>query len=199
VRTLCLAALVVGGWLALAPTAQAAQSKGGRGCASRGSETVARSVEARLYTRSRGADHRLVGCLVRTGKRRVLDSWYDCGCSIGDEQPSQVWLSGRYAALNRWSCSPIDPMAPCSGRLRVIDVRSGRARHTADTGGSLSALLVKRNGSVAFLLGERLMRIDSSGAAVLDEGPGIDPLSLAASRNRLYWMRGGAPQSAPFA
>jgi hypothetical protein len=90
-------------------------------------------------------------------------------------------------------------MAPCTGRLRVIDVRSGRARHTADTGGSLSALLVKRNGSVAFLLGERLMRIDSSGAAVLDEGPGIDPLSLAASRNRLYWMRGGAPQSAPFA
>jgi hypothetical protein len=198
VRTPCLAALVVGAWLALVPTAQAAQPKGGRPCAAPGSKTVARSVEARLYTRSRGDDHRLVGCLFRTGKRRLLDSWYDCGCSIGDELPPQVWLSGRSAAVNRWSCSPVDPMAPCSGRLRVIDVRSGRVRHGADTGAALSALLVKPNGSVAFLLGERLTRIDSSGTAVLDEGPGIDPLSLAASRNRLYWMRGGAPQSAPF-
>jgi hypothetical protein len=81
----------------------------------------------------------------------------------------------------------------------VVDLRSGRALHTADTAAPLSALLVKPNGSVAFLLGEHLIRLDSTGSAVLDEGPGIDPDSLAASANRLYWMRDGATQTAPFA
>jgi hypothetical protein len=34
---------------------------------------------------------------------------------------------------------------------------------------------------------------------VLDEGPGIDASSLAASSTRLYWMHGEAPRTAPFA
>jgi hypothetical protein len=193
-----LAAFVVGASLALAPTAHSAPAKGRHPCASPGSTTLARSIDARVFTRSRGDYYRLVGCLLRTGQRRLLFRWYDCGCSTGDDPPPDVGLNGRYVAVNTWKCEPYFT-GRCSGRMQVIDLRTGRALHTADTGQPLSALLVKANGSVAFLLGERLIRIDSAGTAVLDEGPGIDPGSLAANSNRLYWMRGDAPQSAPFA
>jgi hypothetical protein len=199
VKLVRVVVLVAGVSLAAAPGAPAALSKAGRPCASPGSHTVARSAYARVFTKSRGNDHRLVGCLLRNGKRRLLHTWYNCSCSTGDEPDPDVGLAGRYAAVNNWSCPPPGAPGTCVGRLRVIDLRSGRVRHAADTGAPLSALLVKPNGSVAFLLGERLIRIDSTGTATLDEGPGIDPASLAASSNRLYWMRGGAPQTAPFA
>ena len=161
-----------------------------------GGSAVERSVQARVY--ERGADeYVLVGCYLRSGRRTSLASWFNCGCSIADDPEPQVWLAGRHAAVNQYSCSPIDPMAPCSGRLSVFDLRTGRVRYSAETS-SLSGLVIKPNGSVAYVLGQRLIRIESSGSTVLDEGAGIDGDSLAANRTRLYWMRGGVPKSAPF-
>jgi hypothetical protein len=161
-----------------------------------GGSAIERSVQARVY--ERGADdHVLVGCYLRSGRRTELASWFSCGCSIGDDPEPQVWLAGRHVAVNQYSCSPIDPMSPCVGSLKVVDLRSGRVRYSADTG-SLGGLVIKRNGSVAYVLGQRLIRIDSTGSTVLDEGPGIDGDSLAANPTRVYWMSDGVPKTASF-
>jgi hypothetical protein len=178
---------------ALVPAAAEARKPAKR-CS--GGVTVERSVQARLS--ERGEDnHLLVGCHLRSGRRTVLARWFSCGCSIADDPEPQVWLAGRHVAVNQYSCSPIDPMAPCSGRLSVFDLRTGRVRYSAETS-SLSGLVIKPNGSVAYVLGQRLIRIESTGSTVLDEGAGIDGDSLAANRTRLYWMRDGVPKSAPF-
>jgi hypothetical protein len=56
--------------------------------------------------------------------------------------------------------------------------------------------VIKPNGSVVYLLGQRLIRIDSRGSAVLDEGPGIDFASLAFNATRVYWLHDNAPRTA---
>jgi hypothetical protein len=129
---------------------------------------VERSVQARVHERGED-EHVLVGCYPRSGRRTSLAGWFSCGCSIADDPDPQVWLAGRHVAVNQYSCSPIDPMAPCTGTLRVFDLRSGRVRHSAETG-ALTGLVIKPNGSVVYLLGRRLIRMDSRGSAVLDEG-----------------------------
>jgi hypothetical protein len=195
----CVALIAAACSLAAAPAAGAAPAKKkARACTERGS-TVARSLQARLYVRTTGDyDRSLIGCIYRTGRRRVLDSWYSCGCSVADDTaPRVAALAGRFVAVaGSYSCGP--PGFPCSAPdLYVIDLRSGRTRHVIDGGGT-SAVLVKPNGSIAYLLGSQLIRIDATGTAVLDEGPGIDPKSLAASAGRLYWMNGETPRTAPF-
>ena len=178
---------------ALAP-AGAAAGPPAKPCAAPGASSVARSVQARIY--ERGADnHVLVGCHLRSRRRTVLARWFNCDCSRADEAPPQVWLAGRHAAVNQYSCSPIDPMSPCVGSMRVVDLRTGRVRYRADTG-ALIGLVIKPNGSVAYVLGPQLIRIDSRGSALLDEGAGIDSGSLAVNRTRLYWLRDNMPRTA---
>ncbi len=196
-RRLVLLAVAVS--LAVAPAAEAAPANKKRRCFDRGPGTVVRSLDARVFVEGEDSDHRLIGCHFRTGKRSAIGYWYSCDCSVGDSSQPQTWLTGRFAAVNSYSCSPISIFPECSGRLRVYDLRTGgKARHAIDTGGPVSAPLLKRNGSLALLIDGRLIRMDATGTAVLDEGPGIDLDSLAASRNRLYWMRGDAPHTAPF-
>jgi hypothetical protein len=81
------------------------------------------NVQARVYERSQRGDadqHLLVGCLLHSGQSVVLDSWFSCDCSRGDEIPPQVWLRERIVVVNRYGCSP-DFVAPfdCSGRAVV--------------------------------------------------------------------------------
>jgi hypothetical protein len=68
-------------------------------------------------------------------------------------------------------------------------------RYSADTG-ALIGLVIKPNGSVAYVLGQRLIRTDSRGSAVLDVGPGIDAESLAVNPTRVYWLRDNMPRTA---
>jgi hypothetical protein len=56
--------------------------------------------------------------------------------------------------------------------------------------------VIKPNGSVGYVLGQQLFRMDSRGSALLDEGAGIDSGSLAVNRTRLYWLHDNIPQSA---
>jgi hypothetical protein len=102
--------------------------------------------------------------------------------------------SGRRTGLASWfscSCSIGDDPEP------QVWLAGRHVRYSADTG-SLGGLVIKRNGSVAYVLGQRLIRIDSTGSTVLDEGPGMDGDSLAANPTRLYWMRDGVPKTASF-
>ena len=180
---------------ALAPAAAAAKPiSGPKSCAAWGATTVARSLEARVFERGQD-DYELVGCNRRNGRRTVLASWFNCDCSIADESAPQAWLAGRHVAVNEYSCSPVDPMAPCTGAMRIFDLRTGRVRYKAETGGFID-LVIKPNGSVVHVLGQRLFRIDSRGSALLDEGPGIDSGSLAVNRTRVYWLHDNKPRTA---
>jgi hypothetical protein len=58
--------------------------------------------------------------------------------------------------------------------------------------------VLKRNGSIAYVIGSKVVRVDASGAKVVDDGPGIEAESLAANGRLLYWTRGGVARSAPF-
>ena len=177
----------------LAPAAAVAKPRG-EPCAARGSTTVAQSVEARVYERG-DEDFDLIGCDRRSGRRTRLASWFNCGCSRADDIPPQTWLAGRHVAVNQYSCSPVDPMSPCVGGMKVTNLRTGRVRYRADTGAFIG-LVIKPNGSVGYVLGQQLFRIDSRGSALLDEGAGIDSASLAVNRTRLYWLHDNIPRSA---
>ena len=181
--------------LAAAPVAQAAPKRPKPCPGAKGS--VARTLQTSVYVRVRDdADYTMYGCHLRTRRRTAIDAWFSCGCSIADEYPPQLWLSGRFVAVNHNICSPISP-SECFGTLSVFDLRSRRRTQRVDSGGSIGGLVLKPNGSLAYVRGS-LVRIDSSGTTTLDPGPGIDESSLATDGRRLYWLRDGAPQVAPF-
>jgi hypothetical protein len=174
------------------PTSAAAAPPAGKPCVASGAITVVRSLQARIYERG-GDEHALVGCNRLSGRRTVLARWFDCECSIADEPAPQVWLAGRHVAVNSYFCPP--DQSPCTGAMGVVDLRTGRVRHSAETG-ALIDLVIKPNGSIGYLLGRQLYRIDSRGSALLDEGPGIDGGSLAVNRTRLYWLHDNLPRTA---
>ncbi|MFL5816456.1 MAG: hypothetical protein ACJ76L_02535 [Conexibacter sp.] len=189
--------------LACAGSASAARSRPRRAptCAAKGSTTVALNPQARLYVRSQRGDgdqHLLIGCLLRSGRTTQLDSWFSCDCSRGDEIGPQVWLRGTVAAINRWGCPP-DPLAGgiCSGSARTFDLRTRRTLRRANTGTSVAALVIGPGGAFAYVSsGGAVAKSDADGEEVLDAASGIDPSSLAIAGARVYWTRGGAPQSA---
>lgn len=168
-------------------------------CAVRGSTTVERNAQVRVFTRSARedeSDHRLVGCLLASGRRLLLDSWFSCDCSRGDENEPQTWLRGTVVAVNRYGCSP-DPSFPaCSGGARTVDLRTRRTLRRASTGGYVSELAIGPAGTIAVVTGRGLVTSDAAGEVVLDAGPGIQPGSLAFAGPLLYWTSGGAPRSA---
>lgn len=170
-------------------------------CAVRGSTTVAQNAQARVYMRSeRGDDsqHLLVGCLLRSGQRVLLASWFSCDCSRGDEPDPQAWLRGRIVAVNRWSCPPDPYLGSCVGSARTVSLRTGERLREASTGSSLAALVLGPRGAFAYVSsGGTVAKSDASGeTVVLDSAPGVDLGSLAIAGARVYWLRGGAPQTA---
>lgn len=196
---ICCALLVVFAASATAATS-GARSKPAP-CAAKGSTTVALNPLARVYVRSQRGDvdqHVLVGCLLHTGQRVQLTTWFNSGLSRGDELAPQVWLSGRIVAVNRYGCSP-DPLSPadCSGGARTVSLRTGETLHRANTGSSVAALVQGPRGSFAYVSsGGAVVKSDATGeTVVLDAGPGVDPTSLAVASARVYWLRAGAAQS----
>jgi hypothetical protein len=178
--------------LLLPASAAAAPPAAGPCAAKTAATTWAKSLQARVYVGG-GDNEVLVGCNRLSGRRTVLARWFSCECSIADEPDPQVWLAGRHVAVNQYFCPP--DASPCRGSLRVFDLRTGRGTYGAVTG-ALIDLVIKPNGSIGYLLGRQLYRIDSRGSALLDEGPGIDGGSLAVNRTRLYWLRDNLPRTA---
>jgi hypothetical protein len=201
-RTLLLL-ISISALLACAGSAQAATSKTHRAptCAVEGSVTVALNPQARVYVRSQRGDsdqHQLIGCLLRSGQRVQLDSWFSCGCSRGDESAPQVWLRGRIVAINRFGCPPDPILGGCAGSARTVSLRTGETLRRADTGTAVAALVLGPRGSFAYVSsGEVVVKSDGTGeTVVLDAGPGVDHDSLAIAGARVYWTRSGAPQTA---
>jgi hypothetical protein len=180
---------------AATPTAQRAPA-----CAAKGSVTVAQNEQARVYERSQRGDadqHVLVGCLLRSGQRVQLAGWFSGDCSRGDESTPQVWLRARIVAVNRYGCPPDPTLGPCVGSARTISLRTGETLRRAGTGSALAALVLGPRGAFAYVSSAGgVVKSDADGQLLLDTGPGVDPASLAAVGPRVYWMRGGSPQTA---
>jgi hypothetical protein len=183
---------------AAAPAADAGGPRGAHPCAVRGSHTVLQNRYVRVFSRNLEGRRRLVGCMRRTGLRHRLHSWFNCDCSASDDSAPRVWLTGRYVAINWETCDDIDP-EDCRAFMKVVDARSGRVRHRYDSD-VIDELILKRNGSVAFTAGVQLIRIDTTGTTVLDDG-GIFvfvPQDLSTNGSTLYWTTNGQARSAPF-
>jgi hypothetical protein len=105
--------------------------------------------------------------------------------------------------------------------ITVRNLRTGKMLHNVPTGppnkiepnnnsgsGSAQAIVVKSDGSVAWIAGNsekytkntsyyELHIIDKSGGQTIAAGTEINPKSLALAGSTLYWTQGGKPMSAP--
>lgn len=146
----------------------------------------------------------------------------DSDCSFPGGRVLGVKVRGRLVAYRDLTC---DGSAPGSEDLNVTDARTGRARAAVLTGGGqpggfLDFQFVGGHG-VAWLQ----QQFDAGGEPVpgtisvraldplpcrsaasscplyigtlLDDAPGIESGSLAASGSRIYWTRSGLPRGAP--
>lgn len=86
----------------------------------------------------------------------------------------------------------------------VLDLRTGRVLHrVASMGGFVQSLVVRSDGSVAWIVDEggmpeesKVVSVDTTGTHTLAAGVGIAPTSLALAGRTLYWTQNGTPFSA---
>jgi hypothetical protein len=126
----------------------------------------------------------------------VLAGWFAQGSSTDDPAP-QFWLTGRFAAVNRAAC-PSDPNSeePCTGTVRVIDLRTRRTHATIPAGSPIFELVLTRRGSVGMIHRNELITAIGPTTQVHDRQPQGGSLAYAPDAHRLYWMSEGQPRSA---
>jgi hypothetical protein len=188
-RIAIVAALLLG----LTPTVAAADAKQRKPCPRAG---VERSSAAVLSVREDDDfNHELVGCLKSTRRRMVLASWFAQGSQTDDPAP-QYWLTGRFAAVNQAVC-PGDPTSnePCTGSVRVIDLRARRTHATVPAGSPIFDLALTRRGSVGLIHRNELITAVGDDVQVLDREAEPWSLAYAAEAKRLYWTGAGQPRS----
>jgi hypothetical protein len=172
-------------------------------CGPAGAQTVASNQVARIYDRN-GA---VYGCSTRTGRTFRLGSSTP---TIGQGRVQPTALAGADAAYGLTSHG----VDTATTQVVVRRLGDGKVLHTAvavsrNTGAesfqSVTALVVKSDGAVAWIGGSRSIggrqalevhRIDSRGQAVLDRGAGIAPRSLRLRSSRLSWLDSGRQRSA---
>jgi hypothetical protein len=140
-------------------------------------------------------------CLRADGKVRSLGLWESGGEGFDEIGPYHFAVGGRFAAFDFSECGRTD----CAESfVKVVDVRTGKSRHAplAPPGaGKITDLVVKRNGSVAWIRGfaggaARVERLDSRGHAVLERSPDVGPTSLRLAGSSLHWTSAGTDRSA---
>ena len=154
------------------------------------------SSAAVLYVRDYADfSHELVGCLKSTRRRMVLASWFAQG-SITDDPAPQEWLTGRFAAVNQAACSgdPFDD-EPCTGHLRVIDLRARKTVAKVATGSPIFDFVLTRRGSAGFIHRDELITAVGDEVTVHDTEAETWSLAYAQEAKRLYWTGAGEPRS----
>lgn len=193
-----------------------------RTCNPKGSTTIAQDAVGRFYSLSAPghSDFRRLWWYCVFSQRRPHHLKYH---NRGAPPPyahgpapadSTATMSSSYLAFVTFT-SPFGT-GPRIRNVVVIDMVAGRQTFTDPiyTAGEqcrcpgaalFPRLVLEPNGSVAWISNggfspgpSYVHRHDSTGTAVVDSGPQIDPNSLAAGGSWLYWTNAGSPRSAPF-
>jgi hypothetical protein len=211
----CLVAVLVTGLLFGAAVGEAAtraskDSSKPPACSLRGSATVYRDTAARVYTKHNDVydqDH-TYGCLFLADKRVPIET---SDSSPGGEYNPVYDLTVRAPFLAYWDWGGIKADIGWS-YIGVIDLRTGTKRITG-TRRSVLGLGLTPRGSVAWMdtgpSGDtvgyyppndtayvQMLGAGGKDSVLVDSGKDIDQTSFAVGGTRIYWMKGGAPQTA---
>jgi hypothetical protein len=156
--------------------------------------TVEKSAQVRVFATDHDGDQALYACWRADGRRQLLASWFSCDCSVGDGPPPFTELhAGRYVEVGiQENCGPYP--APDCGAVHTT-LRDVKTRVEVPTESDVTGAVRLGARRFAYLDG-RVVVVRGTAQEVLDPGPGIDPGSLAAAGQRLYWLRGGVPFTA---
>jgi hypothetical protein len=174
-------------------------------CRTRGRTVEANgSVRVFVTVRAEGHVRTYYGCDLARRRARELGVWEGGG---EGGVTGRFGLAGRRVAFEDVVCG--DYTNPCNGNVFRIDMRTGHLRVVASYPGppwmvASTDLLLTPNDTVVWIRPNG-QREDAAPAVskvgpddklvVLDDAPGVDPGSLAATGNRVYWTRAGTPQT----
>jgi hypothetical protein len=183
--------LAAAAFLALAAPAEAAKPH--QRCEHQGF-TVEKSAQVRVFSTDHDGDQALYACWRADGRRQRLASWFSCDCSVGDAPPPFTELhAGRYVEVSIMeNCGPY-PAPDCGGVSTTL--RDVKTRVEVPTESDVTDVVKLGARRFAYVDG-RVVVVRGTAQEVLDPGPGVEPGSLAAAGQRLYWMRGGLPFTA---
>jgi hypothetical protein len=187
-------AVLVAGAVAAVPAGAVEAKTAPKPCQPKGSTTIARNSKVRVY--ETGSMNRTVfGCRLAGGKRLAIGTYTSCDCSVADEPQPIVWLNGESVAVHKSFCPPDG--SPCTGTVASFDIRKRVRKYREDVpGGLISDLVLKSNGSFAYIANDTVRKADTAGIGQLDPGPAIEKGSLARAGSTVYWTKAGAPFSA---
>ena len=161
--------------------------------------TVGSNSKVRVYRVSNDAGFDYFACAYGHAGRRYLgleQVW-----SSGSGYVEHIHLRGRFLAYAYVGCTD-----DCAWDAFAVDMRTRKAVRKASGRGGVWDLLMTRTRSLGLLTDlsvpyygiyhYRVLKVDSDGRTLLDQGSKISPRSLAVSRHRVYWTRDGKPQSA---
>ena len=189
-RPMMVALVVV---LAIGPAGVAEAAN--KPCQRKGSHTLASSSKVRVYEVG-GIDRTVIGCLRSTDKRKAIATYTSCGCSVSDEPTPKIWLNREAVAVNRYGCPPPGLEGDCGGTVASFDLRKRLKRYGEDVPkGFVAQLVLKPNGSFAYIAADTVRKADSAGTGQLDAGP-VEAGSLARAGSIVYWTKAGQPFSA---
>jgi len=164
-------------------------------CQLKGSRTIAASSKVRVYEIG-DIDRTVFGCLRATGKRKQVATYTSCDCSVGDEPTPRIWLNREALAVNRYGCPPPGLEGDCGGTVASFDLRKRVKRYGEEVPkGFVAQLVLKANGSFAYIAADTVRKADSAGVGELDAGP-VEAGSLARAGSIVYWTRAGQAFSA---
>ena len=200
------------GLLILASPPSASRAQGAKttrstgGCYPKGSTTIAQDKAGRFYSGPSGRHGRAwYVCVFKQGAPHKLR--YPGGGGPFVTARHTATVSGRYLAFVFLGDAP-----RCCGVVVVSDMATGQRTFTGafNAGTTIGDFgpfpsmppVLKSDGSVAWIYtaggSAEVHRHDSTGTAIVDSGPQINPDSLAAGGAWLYWTNAGSPRSAPF-
>ena len=165
-----------------------------------------------LFSKIVQGDRFFYGCVFSSQHARRLPGQSCCETDVA----SGFKLEGRYVAYHSLNQEPAATQA--NDTLYVYDVKTGHIKVqeqavppvNTSTSTLISSIVVKANGSVAWIGGEQTgpgqvdyqVQTDDStgtGPVTVDHGDDIAPESLGKASDGLsiYWMRGGVAKNAP--
>ena len=194
-RHLLLPALALAAAASLAPATAGARSPA-PGCYPRGSETFGATARVRVYgrTNARSGATAVYVCDLLSGRRTRTGLSSGRGEAVAAHD---VTFAGRVAAFLQQTCTGDD----CSDAYLAVDAATGARTDAGDPAPlnwvvfpSRLLVWVQRDNE------QEVGVVAGSDGNELDRGAGVDPQSLATSRDgRAYWLNEGEPRSAQVA